>query len=283
MTMPDCRHRPLPGASASTRRRASRREPAAVERAVARGSRRRAPRHRRSDLRHAVAALRGDRRRAAGGGDAHGRAIPTSSSRSRCAAATAGRGCSTASTIAAIARCGQALAGAQRLHGLPARRAGARRPRHLRRADGGLRLRRRDAVGVHARALLAAARAGRDAVDLRARRARPRGARARCGAATWRCSRTSSARRICRASTAASCSSRTSASIRTASSACSISCTSPAFSRGSGRCCWARSTATQPTPNDNGYDFAAMLAHAARAHRRPDLHRPAVRALSATS
>ena len=39
----------------------------------------------------------------------------------------------------------------------------------------------------------------------------------------------------------------------------------------------------EPAPNDNGYDFAAMLAHAARALRRPDRHRACRSAIVPTS
>ena len=233
------------------------------------GSDRRAPSHRlerwataSSSIRRrdALAALFGARRRAPRRRHAHGGGSATSSSRSRCAAATAGRACSTGSIstrsrapasagsghsdftafqLAALAHAGMVtFAGPMAAYDF-----GAASPSAF--------------TLEHCWALL-----GADATRSIARSTAPTSpATARCGAATWRWSRISSARRICRGSTAASCSSRTSASIRTGSSACSISCTSPACSRGSARCCSAASTATSSGRTTTATTSAAMVAH----------------------
>ena len=143
------------------------------------------------------------------------------------------------------ARCGaQAVDGTQRFHRVPARGARPRRYDDLRGADGRLRFRRRNAVGVHARPLLAAPRQRPLRGRLRARRPgfrrrghalgrQPRDGRASRGhvALPARRRRHPVPRGHRRAS-------------RTASSGCSTSSTSPACSRGSARCCSARSTAT---------------------------------------
>ena len=127
----------------------------------------------------------------------------------------------------------------QRFHGVPAR--GARDGGHgdVRGADGELRFRRGDAVGVHARAVLRRARQRRVGSRVRARRPpRTRARRHAVGRQPRAWSRISRARRTCPTSRAASSSSRTSASTRIASSGCSTSCSrrhSGAAARGAAR------------------------------------------------
>ena len=134
----------------------------------------------------------------------------------------AGRGLLDRDRFRIARRRAQAVDGPQRLHRVPAGGARACRDDDVRGSDGRLDFGARDAIGVHARPLLRLARPRSLRNRMRARRPRRSRARARCGAATWRWSRTFSARRTSRGSTAASCSSRTSASAY-GSSGCSTS------------------------------------------------------------
>ena len=227
------RHRPVRARGLCDRARGDR----ARDRA-ARGAR--APRRRRSDGIDALAALFGARRRAARRGHAHGDRIRASISRSPCAAATAGRGCSTGSISMRSPRrgsAGWATATSPRFSSPRLRTPGmVSFAGPMAAYDFGAETPSSFTLD-HCWALLGA-RAY--AVELHARRAR--GFRRR-GHAVGRQpgdARASGRHAALSArSTAASCSSRTSASIRIASSACSTSCISPACSGGSARSCSA--------------------------------------------
>ena len=194
---------------------------------------------------------------------AHGGRSPASTSPSRCAAATAGRACVDRIDFAALAARGKRWMGhcdftAFQLAALARAGHGRRSPGPMVCYDFG----RRAAVGLHVRPLLRRARQrSRGKSSARSTGPASSSRRARCGAATSRWSRISSARATCPMSPAASCFSRTSANTRTGSSACSTSCTTPACWRGSARCCSAHSPNISCNDNDGGYDLAAAVAH----------------------
>ena len=106
----------------------------------------------------ALAALLGGRRRAARGRAAHGRRSARRARDRRCAAATAGRGSSTGSTSRRSPRRGKRWLGHSDFTAFQLAALAHAGHDDVRRADGRLRLRRRDAVGVHARPLLGPAR-----------------------------------------------------------------------------------------------------------------------------
>ena len=228
------------------------------------------------DTRHA--ALRRARRRAPRRHPAHGRRSATWTSRARCAAATAGRACSTGSTtrrsrargtrwlghsdftafqLAALAQAGMVtFAGPMAAYDF-----GAEHPSAFTFEQCFGVLGHRDMGGrVPAR-------------RSRARRRTP----ACCGAATWRSSRTCAARRTCRTSPAASSCWRTSASIPYRVERMLYQLLHAGILARQRAVLLGAFTEYALTSNDDGYDLAAAVAHLRDAAAGADLHGPAVR------